>query len=270
MMQIQIQYEFDKKESLAKAEQAKKDALALKEIQKQKLFRNALIGGFALLLILGAIISIIMIQRREIRGIKKERTRISGELHDDIGADLNRITMISQLLYKKTNKDKEMQEKLLNISEAGKKVLGNIGEIIWTMNPQKDNLESLVAYIRRFVTEYLEMNRIEVDFIFPDEIPERSVSDEYRRNIFLVIKEAIYNITKYSKATRVQLSMNLDKKMAGIEIHDNGTGFSVKEKQNWGNGLTNMNQRMKDIRGNFRISSGKDQGTLINLNFPVR
>jgi signal transduction histidine kinase len=268
-VQSKMQYEFDNKEAIAKAEQEKKDAIALKEMQKQKLLRNALIGGFAFLLILGVIIFVIMIQYREIRAIKKERNRISGELHDDIGADLNRITMVSQLLQKRPNKDKEMQEQLGIISEAGKMVLGNIGEIIWTMNPQQDNLEGLVAHIRRFVTEYLEMNRIEVGFDIPDDIPERSVSDKYRRNIFLAIKEAIYNITKYSKATRVQLSMNLEKRMAGIEIHDNGTGFSVINKQNWGNGLRNMNQRMKDIGGNFQISSGKDQGTLINLNFPV-
>jgi two-component system, NarL family, sensor kinase len=156
------------------------------------------------------------------------------------------------------------------ISEAGKKVLGNIGEIIWTMNPKKDNLESLVAYIRRFVTEYLETNGIEVNFAFPDEIPATPISDEYRRNIFLAIKEAISNITKYSKATRVEFSMKIQKKTAEIEIHDNGMGFSVKEKQNWGNGLTNMDQRMKDIGGDFSISSGKNQGTLISLIFPVR
>ena len=157
----------------------------------------------------------------------------------------------------------------MHIAETGKKVLGSIGEIIWMMNPQKDNLESLVAYIRRFVTEYLEMNGIEVAIEFPDEIPAKSVSDEYRRNIFLVVKEAIYNITKYSKATRVRLSMNLRKRSTDLELSDNGTGFSVKEKQNWGNGLANMNQRMKDIRGTFRISSEINQGTSIRLTFPV-
>jgi signal transduction histidine kinase len=268
-VEIQMQYEFDKKESLAKVEQEKKNALALKEMQKQKLIRNALIGGFALLLILGVIISIIMIQSREIRLIKKERNRISGELHDDIGAELSRITVISQNLQKKTNKDNEMQEKLGKISEAGKKVLGSIGEIIWTMNPQKNNLESIFAYIRRYVSEYLEMSGIEVNIEFPDEIPANAVSDEYRRNIFLVIKEAIYNITKHSKATRVLLSMHFRKRSAECEISDNGTGFSVQEKQNWGNGLTNMNQRMKDIGGFFHITSDKNQGTLIKLNFPL-
>ncbi|MCX6235094.1 MAG: tetratricopeptide repeat protein [Bacteroidetes bacterium] len=269
-VQIQMQYEFDKKESLAKAEQEKKDALALEELQKQKLIRNGFVGGVSVLLIFAVIISIIMRQHEKIRLIKKERNRISKELHDDIGAELTRITVISQHLQKKTNKDDEMQEKLRKISEAGKKVLGSIGEIIWTMNQQKNNLESLFAYIRRFVTEYLEMSGIEVNIEFPDEIPANSVSDEYRRNIFLVIKEAIYNITKHSKATRVRLTMNFRKRLAEFEISDNGTGFSVQEKQNWGNGLSNMNQRMKDIGGNFKISSDKNQGTLIKLIFPVR
>ena len=268
-VQIQMQYEFDKKESLAKAEQEKKDAIALKEMQKQKLLRNGFVGGLAVLLIFVVIIFIIMRQREKIRLIKKERNRISRELHDDIGAELTRITVISQNLQKKTNKDDEMQEKLGKISEAGKKVLGSIGEIIWTMNPQKNNLESIFAYIRRYVSEYLEMSGIEVNIEFPDEIPANSVSDEYRRNIFLVIKEAIYNITKHSKATRVRLSMNFRKRWAECEISDNGTGFSVTEKQNWGNGLSNMNQRMKDIGGDFQISSDKNNGTLIKLTFPV-
>ncbi|MEI6433961.1 MAG: two-component regulator propeller domain-containing protein [Bacteroidota bacterium] len=208
-------------------------------------------------------------QRRKIRLIENERNRISRELHDDIGAELSRITVISQLLQKKTNMDGDIQEKLRKISDAGKRVLGSIGEIIWTMNPQNDDLESLVAYIRRFVTEYLETNDIEVNIEFPDEIPEKAISDEYRRNVFLVVKEAIYNITKYSMATSVRLSMKLREKMVEFEISDNGTGFSVNEKQNRGNGLRNMNQRMKDIGGTFFISSEINQGTLIRISFPV-
>ncbi len=270
MVQIQMQYEFDKKESLGKVEQEKKDAIALEELQKQKLIRNGFVGGFAVLLIFVVIIFIIMRQREKIRVIKKERNRISRELHDDIGAELTRITVISQHLQKKTNEDDEMYEKLGKISEAGKKVLGSIGEIIWTMNPQKNNLESIFAYIRRYVSEYFEMSGIEVNIEFPDKIPTNSVSDEYRRNIFLVIKEAIYNITKHSKATRVRLTMKFRKRLAEVEISDNGTGFSIEEKQNWGNGLTNMNQRIKDIGGFFQITSDKNQGTLIKLTFPVR
>jgi signal transduction histidine kinase len=266
---LQMQYEFDKKESLAKAEQVKKDAITQKEMQKQKLLRNGLLFVFVALLIMAVIIFILVIQYREIRLIKKERTRISRELHDDIGAELTRITVISQQLQKKTNEDVGTLEKLMKISDAGKNVLGTIGEIIWTMNQQKDTLENLVAYIRRYATEYLEMNDIEVTINVPYEIPAKSVSSEYRRNIFLAVKEAISNITKYSKATQVQLSMKFRKKQAEFEISDNGTGFSLKEKANWGNGLRNMDQRMKEIGGDFLISSEKNLGTLIKLTFPV-
>ena len=166
--------------------------------------------------------------------------------------------------------DDEIQEKLGKISLAGKKVLGSIGEIIWMMNPQQDNLESLVAYIRRFVTEYLETNNIEVDIEFPEGLPIKSITDNYRRNVFLVVKEAVYNITKYSKAGKVRLSMIIRERSAEFEIYDNGTGFSLKEKQNWGNGLRNMDQRMKDIGGNFQITSEQNHGTLVRLGFPVR
>jgi two-component system sensor histidine kinase DesK len=178
--------------------------------------------------------------------------------------------VISQLLLKKTNMDAEIQQKLGKISESGKKVLGSIGEIIWTMNPKKDNLDSLLSYIRRFVTEYLETNNIDINIEFPDEIPAKSVSDEYRRNVFLAVKEAITNIIKYSKANSVRLSMKIRERLAEFEISDNGIGFSVEEKQNWGNGIRNMNQRMKDIGGTFQITSGQNQGTLIRLTFPVR
>jgi hypothetical protein len=220
---------------------------------------------------IGAVIHLILEnQRKKIRLIIHERNRIARELHDDIGAELTRITILSQSLQKNKNLDTEIQVKLRKIAETGKKVLGNIGEIIWTMNPQKDNLDSLASYIRRFVTDYFETNDIDLQIEFPNEIPANAISDEYRRNVFLVIKEAISNISKYSKATRVKLTLNVSEKLAAFEISDNGAGFSVQEKENHGNGLQNMHQRMKDIGGTFLITSVINQGTSVRLTFPVR
>ncbi|MBK6966724.1 MAG: hypothetical protein IPH20_23210 [Bacteroidales bacterium] len=230
-------------------------------------------AGYMLLFIAAiwlVIYSVIENQRKKIRLIVNERNRIARELHDDIGAELTRITLISQLLQKKPELDAENRDKLRKISEAGKKVMGSISEIIWTMNPKNDNLDSLVAYIRRYVTDYLETNGIDVNIDFPDDIPANEVSDEYRRNVFLVAKEALSNLPKYPTASSVLLSLKIKEKLAEFEISDNGIGFSLKEKQNWGNGLSNMNQRMKAIGGNFQISSSEQQGTFIRLTFPVR
>ena len=99
------------------------------------------------------------------------------------------------------------QDKLKKITESGKKVMGSISEIIWTMNPRKDNLDSLVAYIRLYITDYLETNGIDVNIDSPDDIPASEVSDDYRRNVFLVLKEAVSIITKYSKATSIKFSL---------------------------------------------------------------
>lgn len=226
------------------------------------------------LVILGGIGAVIYFvlenQRKKIRLIIHERNRIARELHDDIGAELTRITILSQSLQRNKNLEAEIQVKLRKIAETGKKVLGSIGEIIWTMNPQKDNLDSLASYIRRFVTDYFETNDIDLEIEFPNEIPANAISDEYRRNVFLVIKEAISNISKYSKATSVKLTLNINEKLAAFEIVDNGAGFSVSEQENHGNGLRNMHQRMKDIGGTFLITSEIDRGTSIRLTFPVR
>ncbi len=226
------------------------------------------------LIVLGAIGAVIWFilenQRRKIRLIIHERNRIARELHDDIGAELTRITILSQSLQQNRDLEAGIQVKLKKIADTGKKVLGSIGEIIWTMNPQKDNLDGLAAYIRRFVTDYFETNDIDLQIEFPNEIPASAIRDEYRRNVFLVVKEAISNISKYSKATRVRLTLNIGEKLAAFEITDNGTGFSVSEKERHGNGLRNMQQRMKDIGGTFLITSEKDIGTSIRLTFPVR
>jgi len=216
---------------------------------------------------IAGVIATFMMQYEYLELIEKERARISKELHDDIGAELTRITVLTQLLQNQAGIDIKQQEKLKKILEAGKKVFGSIGEIIWTMNRSNDSLESLLAYIRRFVGEYLEMNDIDIQIDFPDEIPIFVIHDENRRNIFLVVKEAIHNITKYSQATKVKISLIIEENTVDMAIHDNGIGFKIEEKQGWGNGLHNMNQRMQDIGGTFTICSSAQLGTQVNFRF---
>jgi len=104
---------------------------------------------------------------------------------------------------------------------------------------------------------------------YPEEVPTKPVSDTFRRNVFLAVKEAITNITKYASAKDVQVNMMIDKRQGSIEITDNGKGFEVQDKKEWGNGLVIMNDRMKEIRGTFRIESEIAVGTRIKLTFPV-
>lgn len=197
----------------------------------------------------------------QFRMLEKERTRIAREMHDDIGAELTKIKMFSQALLKSYVSGGPEHDRLVKISGAASNVLENVNEIIWTMNSYNDRLDSLGAYIRKFASEYFESHEIEYKITIPENLLSVFVSNGFRRNIFLVIKEAIHNIIKHSNATNAVIEINYEQGQLNIHIQDNGTGFSKIESS--GNGLLSMENRIKDIGGKFSISSKHNIGTAV-------
>jgi signal transduction histidine kinase len=115
--------------------------------------------------------------------------------------------------------------------------------------------------------EYLSQNGIACTAEIPDNLPSFFVSGEFRRNIFLTIKEALHNVVKHSQATEVKLIIRLNHQLS-IRLEDNGTGFEKKDIRPFSNGLTNMEARLKEIGGKIEITN--KNGTLINLSIPLK
>ena len=193
--------------------------------------------------------------------LQKERTRISGEMHDDIGAEVTKIKMFSQALTLQMKEGTLEKIKLQSISDASSKMLQSINEIIWTMNSRNDTLTTLAAYIRRYASEYLELNGLTCIFDFPDEVPPVYISNNCRRNIFLIIKESLHNIVKHAAANKAIIQLIYEKQLLSISIADDGTGVQISKTQ--GNGLMNMKLRMKDCGGEFSIHSGGSGTTIL-------
>ena len=84
-----------------------------------------------------------------------------------------------------------------------------------------------------------------------------------RRNIFLTVKEALNNIVKHAKATKVEIMVELNGHLR-ISVKDNGIGFDHERVKPFSNGLHNMEKRMKSIGGSFNLVNN-DEGTLIVL-----
>ena len=173
-------------------------------------------------------------------------------------------------MEKKILLDEESISKLHKISGAARKVLDSVGEIIWMMNKRNDNLNNLYAYLRRFASDYFELYEINCLVECPDNIPFVFINSDIRRNIFLVVKEALHNIVKHAKATqvRVELEIETDGSLY-ITISDDGIGLHEKEEGIFGNGLLNMKQRIKDIDGKFSIETGKIKGTTLFIRVKV-
>ena len=194
-----------------------------------------------------------------LKGEKQERQRISREMHDDLGSGLTSLLFLSRSVQG----EERTLEKLKNTAtELTKKM----NEIIWTMNDEENTLDSLVAYIRAHVADRLEEAGIACSFAATEALPSILVSQEFRRNIYLTVKEAVHNIIKHAEATQVTVSIHAADNLQ-IVIQDNGKGIPEKNIRRFGNGLKNMRYRMEQIGGTFTLSSSG--GTLAILSAPI-
>jgi signal transduction histidine kinase len=197
--------------------------------------------------------------------LERERARISQDMHDDVGASLTRISILSDLAKNKDDVTGETKQWLGQISDTSRGVMEEMSQIIWALNPKNDTLEGLVAYLRRFANEFLEPTTINCFFDLPEILPARALSVEARRNVYLVVREVLHNVVKHSGATKVLITMKLNEHGFRIMIKDDGKGFDPGNLEFPGNGLINMKKRMNDIGGEFAIRSEIDIGTEIEI-----
>jgi signal transduction histidine kinase len=197
-------------------------------------------------------------------GQEQERQRISGEMHDDIGSGLTTILFLSNHL--KENSISANETTAGKIAQYANSLIGKMNEIIWSMNTDYNTLDDLVAYIRHQSGELLENANVSYRFNIPENIPVVKLSGEQRRNIFLVVKEALHNIIKHANAGLATIDISIDKELA-IFIRDDGKGIDKEKNHRFGNGLTSMRMRMESIGGTFQIM--EDNGTLIHLTVPL-
>ena len=202
------------------------------------------------------------------RAISADRKRISTEMHDDLGSGLTKISLMSQVAGK-TSGEKQLSI-LKKITNESSDMVDKMNGIIWAMNTRNDSLSNLFSFLSNSAFEMFEDSKIKLIWNAPPSfIPETPVYGETRRNIYLVVKEALHNVLKYSEATEVSIKLNVKDDELSISIEDNGKGFdstSPIRKGNGGNGLLNMKKRMEDIHGTFNISSELNVGTKVSIN----
>lgn len=193
--------------------------------------------------------------------LERERSRIAEDLHDEVGASLTRITMLSEMTNHHVEDPVKIKPWLTQISETSRKVIEEMNQIIWALNPKNDNLEGLMAYVRRFTVEYLESTTMKYNFNFPVQLPAYELSVEERRNIYLVIREALHNVVKHSGANHLSLELTMKEKGFIIKIKDDGCGFDTENLSLASNGVANMKKRMTNIGGSLMIHSKFQSGT---------
>ncbi len=200
--------------------------------------------------------------------INNERLRISKDMHDEIGANLTRISLMGEIIN--ARKNVESKEKIANqCSSVIKETIEKLDEIVWAINPLNDNLRNFIAYIVEYSEEFFGSSEIKCRYNIPQSVPEIFLSSEKRHNLFLVVKEAMNNIQKYSKADCVNFSLILNEasylKSFKFIIKDDGKGFDINSVAVTSNGLRNMEERIAAADGRFEIKTEPGAGTEISF-----
>jgi signal transduction histidine kinase/ligand-binding sensor domain-containing protein len=192
--------------------------------------------------------------------VERERSRIARDIHDDLGASLNLIAVLGDLAKKE-----KTDERIEKMSATARQAVTSLDEIVWAVNPRNDTLAHLVDYAGQYATGYLRSAGIRCLLDVPEEMPPSEVASDVRHNLFLVIKEALQNIVKHSRATEVWLRVSAGENTLRVIIEDNGRGFEKNGGDPWADGLRNMRERVTEIGGECQIESRVGTGTVIRI-----
>jgi signal transduction histidine kinase len=280
--QQQIQYETDKKtreiEILKQQEEIK--SLKLEEQRLSLAKRNYLLIAFGLLILIIAIAGYFYLSTQRLRTIQmkertvteteeKERIRLAKDIHDDLGSGLTKIRFLAELISARAAASEEIKTSLRSISDTSVSLVDNMRDLIWALHPDNNSLESLVARIREYSTDYFVEMDLHFEFNIHENTIKNKIEKDAQKNLFFILKESLHNITKHAAATNVWISVHVADEVFLLQIRDNGSGPAIAPETK-GNGLQNIRQRAQAIGGNAQIVSSGEKGTEVSISVPFK
>jgi two-component system, NarL family, sensor histidine kinase UhpB len=239
------------------AKEKEQQIALLNEKNEKSSFQNKslIVGGLLIFLLMG-ISGVFFVNRNKLKRLEESqqlRNRIAADLHDEIGSTLSSILLISGMA-KKTDDAEKNGKMFTKIHTDSQHVMESVDEIIWSVNPVNDSLKGIMLRLREYAQPLAESKNIAFELRADEAIENLNLSMEIRRNLYLIVKEAINNLIKYSEATEASVYFQQDKKGIVVTIKDNGKGFD-NDIVTTRNGLKNMKIRAKEIHGKMVIES---------------
>jgi signal transduction histidine kinase len=203
------------------------------------------------------------------KDLLEAHTRIARDLHDDLGSGLSSIALNSQVAADQP--PDRMREALRRTGHEARELMHMVRDLMWSLQPENDTVESLATRMRQFALPLLEAKGIDVYFEVEEALLDKTLHIAQRRHCYLFFKEAVNNLAKYAGAARadIRLSSTGHAKYFLLEIADDGRGFDPEAVQQ-GHGLSNLAERAAELGGVCEIESAPGDGTTVRLTFPLQ
>jgi signal transduction histidine kinase/ligand-binding sensor domain-containing protein len=203
--------------------------------------------------------------------LERVRTRIATDLHDDIGSSLSRMAILSEVVKRQAGSPPDSAPMLTEIADSARGLIGSMRDIVWSVDPRRDDLNSLISRVRQFASDVLEPIGVKWDLEGPSQPRRIRLGPDERRHLFLIFKEAINNIARHAECSTVCVSIAIDHSELKASVRDDGQGFapspdeSTATNPGHGHGLSNMRLRARQLGGTLIVESAPGCGTRLDL-----
>ena len=272
MERVEAATAFEREQAAFAASRATEQAQAQAALQRVRTQRAvAIVVALLVLVIAGLLLNRYRLRRR--LHVEQLRARLSRDLHDDIGSTLSSISILSNVARKRTEAtgDAEATASLDKISERSQRLMRNMSDIVWSVDPKKDSLEELIVRMRGFATSVLAAKGIATTFELPAEVPSIALAAGTKSNLYLLFKEAINNVVKHASAHNVHVSIGFQDRTLLMEVKDDGIGMDPEAPTvgHGGNGLRNMRERVREMNAVLHIDGASGTGSVVRVTLRV-
>ncbi|HEU4595597.1 MAG TPA: two-component regulator propeller domain-containing protein [Pyrinomonadaceae bacterium] len=214
--------------------------------------------------------------------LERVRTRIATDLHDDIGASLSQIAILSEVVRHRVggdgqNGESPVAEPLNVIAGTSREMVDSMSDIVWAINPKRDRLSDLSQRMRLFASDLLSARDISLRFRAPDSAKDITVGADLRREVYLIFKESVNNLAKHSGCREASIAFSIEGRRLVVQISDDGRGFDVEATDGdghagsmGGHGLQSIRRRAEKLGGTYDVRSAPGEGTTVTLKVPVK
>ncbi|MGB5531210.1 MAG: two-component regulator propeller domain-containing protein [Ignavibacteriaceae bacterium] len=197
--------------------------------------------------------------------IEKLKLKIASDLHDNIGSGLTEISILSELAERNgDNTNSVLKIDLHKISDTARNLVDSMSDIVWVVNPQRDSLHDLIVKLKDSYNEFFSSIGISFQVKNVEKSDDIKLPMEYKQNLLLMFREAINNAIKHSICKKIILEAFFKNDLIEIVLKDDGVGFD-SEQIHYGNGIRNMRDRAKKLKGNIKLESEVEKGTTIKF-----
>ncbi|MBL8009796.1 MAG: tetratricopeptide repeat protein [Flavobacteriales bacterium] len=211
-----------------------------------------------------------LVESEKKREAEEVRTRIARDIHDEIGATLTKIALLSGLATQKTRDPEELGRTFARIGEHTRLVSRALSDVVWAVDPQRDTHQGLLDHVRDLAQRLLGDNGIRFELDLRAVEPDAHVEPALKRDLHLVLNECFNNILKYAHARLVRVRLDLQGGTFDLRVDDDGVGFDPAQVPDRGNGLRNMPARMVQHGAALTVASAPGRGTVLHAHGPLR